>query len=730
MFSSFYLNPYAAPLLPVGLISLLTGAYIFAQNRRSLTNISFALVCVCVMFWFSGLTLVYSTHDEHLALSFYRIITFLGVTVISPGVYFFSVSWLGMYERKRISVWAGLGGGLLFYIVGLFSNHSFMGVHHYTFGFYPKYGPINAAFLVFFFIYFIAAFYIFISAYFREKNSERKAQIRLISGAFLVCYVGATDYIPKFIYFNFYPLGFATTFFWIIVVAYAIIRYKAMDIETVIHKTLMWMATVSVALAPFIGFVFWTHEKARILSPVIAALVFSVFMLIFYFYLQLVLPRLDNLFQRRRSDLRSELEKFSKELVYLTDLRSLLQRFARLLRRSLYVKEMVIYLFDEKNDQYVPVIAKRIRGFKPIPKDQVFLLWLSKEARVSGLQKLRQNPENETMLSEINSFFEQLHASVMMPLIVGDKLIGFVALGKRMNLRSYKHDEIQFLTQVAVPVSIALSNSMQFEKVHGMTEELQKWNRDLEARVEKRTRELRETQEQLIQAEKMATLGILAGGVAHEINNPLTAVLTNAQILKMSVNADDAESLGMIEEGAKRCQVIVQKLLNYSRTAVTGTSGQKTDLNKAIKNTVAMLAYQIKQENIEIEFQSEELPPVLAVQNEIEQVFTNLIVNARDAIMKSVQMGCLPAGRRGKIQIHTFLKGKKICAEVSDNGCGIPKEIIGKIFDPFFTTKDVGEGTGLGLSVSHGIITRYGGEISVQSEDSKGATFTISFPIA
>lgn len=723
MLASFYLNPYAAPLLPVGLISLLTGIYIFSQNRRSLTNISFGLVCLCVMFWFSGLTLVYSCREADLALRLYRSVTFLGVTIISPAVYFFSVSWLGLYDKSRVPVWIGLGGGFVFYVVGLFSNLSFPGVYHYTFGFYPKYGPVNAAFIVFFFVYFIAAFYIFISAYFREKNPDRKAQIRLISGAFLVCYIGATDYIPKFIYFDFYPLGFATTFFWIVVVAYAIIRYKAMEIETVIHKTLMWIATVTVALAPFISIVFSTHHQAKALSPIVASMVFSALMLIFYFYLQLVLPWLDDLFQRRRSNLRGMLEKFSKELVYLTNLRDLLQRFARLLRRTLYVKELSVFLFDEEQGHYAPVIAKRIRNLKPIAKEQVFLLWLEKDARVAGLQKLRQNPENAQMLTEVNSFFESLRASVLMPFVVGEKLIGFAALGKRMNLRGYKHDEIQFLTQLAVPISIALSNSMQFEKVHGMTEELQMWNRELESRVDQRSKELRETQEQLIQAEKMATLGILAGGVAHEINNPLTAVLTNAQILKMGANPDDKESLDMIEEGAKRCQIIVQKLLNYSRTAVTEMPNQKTDLNRAVKSTVAMLAYQIKQENVDVEFHSEDVPLIAAVQNEIEQVFTNLIVNARDAIVKTSR-------KDGRIQIRTFVHGKKVCAEVKDNGCGMPKEIIGKIFDPFFTTKDVGEGTGLGLSVTHGIIQRYHGDIQVQSEVGKGSIFTVSFPVA
>ncbi len=717
---SFRSNSYAWPVFFIAAFIPLAGIYIYKQNYKSASNRAFFFLCIAIFFWMIGQAGVFCATKEAQAIALYRTVAFLGVSWIGTLVYYFSVVWLGLSEKSRLQVRLGFIGSVVFYAAGLFSSWSFPGVRTYYWGYYPIYGPLNWLFLCFFFFYFFAAFFNFVKALKTETNRQRIAQIQLINIAFIISFFSSLDYVPKLISFSLYPLGFLYVFVWIMIVAYAIIKYHAMDIETVIHKTAMWAATLAVALVPFVAVIFFTHERMRNLGHVTASILFSFFAILFYFYFSKVKPLLDKFFQKRRSDLSSEFERFSRDMVFLTDLRSLLQRFARLLRRSLYARDLSIYLFDEEHDQYVPVIAKRIRNLKPIPNSQVFLLWLSKEARVAGLQKLKQNPENEKMLVEINAFFESLRAMVMMPLMVGDRMIGFVSLGKRMNLQKYKHDDIQFLTQLAVPVSIALSNTMQYEKVQEMTEELLKWNEDLEKRVEERTRELRETQEQLIQAEKMATLGILAGGVAHEINNPLTAVLTNAQILKMGANPDDVESLGMIEEGAKRCQIIVQKLLNYSRTAITEVSGQKTDLNKAIKNTIAMLAYQIKQENVEIEFHSEELPPVAAVQNEIEQVFTNLIVNARDAIAET--------GRKdGKIQIRTFVQNKKVCAEVRDNGCGISKEIVGKIFDPFFTTKDVGEGTGLGLSVTQGIITRYSGEITVQSETGKGAAFTIAF---
>lgn len=719
----FWSNPYAWPIFFIAAFIPLTGLYIFNQNRKAKANQAFFLLCCAIFFWMIGQAVVISLKSEAIAMTVYRTTVFLGVSFIATLVYNFSVAWLGLEEKLKKYVWFAFVGSFFFYGLGLVGPWSFLKMQNFNWGFCPLYGPANLVFLFFFFPYFFFAFFNFLKAAKTETNRQRLAQIQLINLAFIISFFSSLDYVPKFTGYPIFPMGFLFVFTWIMIVAYAIIKYHAMDIETVVHKTAMWAATLAVALIPFITFVYLTHGYMKDLDRVSATAFFSLFAIFFYFYFRRVKPLLDKLFQKRRSDLSEEFQRFSREMVFLTDLRSLLQRFARLLRRSLYARDLSIYVLDESHNQYVPVIAKRVRHLKPFPKDQVFLLWLSKEARVSGLEKLKQNPENEKIAQEINTFFESLKAMVLMPLMVGEKLIGFVSLGKRMNLQKYKHDDIQFLTQLAVPVSIALSNTMQYEKVHQMSEELQAWNRELESRVEARTRELRETQEQLIQAEKMATLGILAGGVAHEINNPLTAVLTNAQILKMSVNEDDKESLDMIEEGAKRCQNIVQKLLNYSRSATVEAPNQKTNLNRAVKNTVAMLVYQLNQDNIEVEFHSDDLPPIRAVQNEVEQVFTNLIVNARDAIATT--------GRgRGKISIRTFAHGRMACAEVKDDGCGMTKETMNKMFDPFFTTKDVGEGTGLGLSVTHGIIKHHNGEVFVQSELGKGTTVTVSFPVA
>ncbi|MDD5226260.1 MAG: ATP-binding protein [Candidatus Omnitrophica bacterium] len=726
--SLFHFNWYAVPVLVVGILMLLTGTFILLQNRRSRVNFSFFLIGVCGFFWFLGIAGTYAANTPEVALAVYRTVTFLGVALIAPCTHYFSATWLGLFKKQKIAIRAGLFFGTAFYIAGLFSSSSFSGVYHYFWGFYPIYGPLNLYFLGFFFLVLVYAFYNFFSALFREPKGVRRTQIGLITTGFLVSFLGSFDYLPKFLYYPVYPMGFLVVFFWILIVAYAIIRYKAMDIETMIHKTLMWLVTTVAAIIPFAAFIYWTQSLRDPSSAWGSMFYYLAVAITFYFYFRSLQPRLDHFFQRQRTNLLSIFTRFSQELVHLKNLRDLLQSFARMLRRQLYVRRLSVFLIDEKTEEYMPVIAKGLRSLKPFPKAHPFLAWLeAKDAVVMG-DLVGADPEVETFKSETEEFFRATQGMVAVPLVLGGKLIGVVSLGRKANLKPYRPNEIQFLTQLKIPVTIAFANSMQFEniselyiQVRKMSEELKRWNVELEKRVEDRTRELVKTQDQLVQAEKLATLGTLAGGVAHEINNPLTAVLTNAQILKMTADTDTKESLDLIEEGAKRCQAIVQKLMKYARKTVEETPHKDVDLRDVAKGTCALLGFQFQQENIEVEMKLGEVPPVHGIEGELDQVLTNLLVNARDAIH---------AGKvKGKITVEVRQSDGAAELVVTDNGIGIPKENQKKIFDPFFTTKDVGSGTGLGLAVSFGILKRHNASVSVESVPGKGAAFIVKFPL-
>ncbi len=234
-------------------------------------------------------------------------------------------------------------------------------------------------------------------------------------------------------------------------------------------------------------------------------------------------------------------------------------------------------------------------------------------------------------------------------------------------------------------------------------------------------RELKEAQLQLIQSDKMASLGKLAAGVAHEINNPLGGILMLASMLLEEASEEDParEDLKHIVEQTLRCKEIVKGLLEFSRQSRDDMS--LFDIKRCVMQAISLLHNQSIFKDITIVQElDEDLPYVYGDASQINQVFINLMVNAADAMEGQ---GTLTI-RGYKDEEEPFIK-----IDFIDTGCGIPEEHIEQIFEPFFTTKPVGKGTGLGLATSYGIIKKHGGEITVKSRVGEGTTFTVTLPI-
>lgn len=225
----------------------------------------------------------------------------------------------------------------------------------------------------------------------------------------------------------------------------------------------------------------------------------------------------------------------------------------------------------------------------------------------------------------------------------------------------------------------------------------------------------------LIQAEKLAAIGQLAAGIAHEINNPLTAIIANAQMLQRDLppHSDWQESVDLIARAGARAAQIVRNLLDFARKDERRLS--LTDVHETLQRALELVHHEVASRGVHLEFAPDPtLPPILANQDGLQSVWLNLLLNALDALDKT------PA----TITVRTSQVPGAVVVSVSDNGKGIPSDDLNRIFEPFFTTKTAGQGTGLGLSVCHRIVAQHGGRIGVESQLGLGSTFTVTLPSA
>jgi len=243
-----------------------------------------------------------------------------------------------------------------------------------------------------------------------------------------------------------------------------------------------------------------------------------------------------------------------------------------------------------------------------------------------------------------------------------------------------------------------------------------------------------EKEAQLLQASKMTTLGEMSAGVAHELNQPLNAIKMGSEYLNMMIESGKQipeknllEVSRQISEQVDRASEIIDCLREFGRKP--DFAKEKVDINEAVRVAIGIVGQQLRLQNINLTLEVDDgLPPILARKTRIEQVIFNLVANARDAVMRRKE--ARPGAVKPAVKIRSFYENEQVALTVTDNGGGIPQDILDKVFEPFFTTKEVGSGMGLGLSISYGIVKDYNGNIDIQSKEGEGTTVKLTFPCA
>ncbi len=354
-----------------------------------------------------------------------------------------------------------------------------------------------------------------------------------------------------------------------------------------------------------------------------------------------------------------------------------------------------VYLLDRKTKNYElqhsEHLSKEQLAIIQVHIDEGVINWVMSEKRavaVPNLHDLKQDPIQDT------------RGFIVVPLLASEKKIGFLELweDKLQEIRASTHfDMLEFLSRQA---AIAVENTQLYEQLNAANELFKK------------------SQLQIIQAEKMAAMGVMASGVAHEINNPLQIILARVQLMMRKLAEGEMRTnMKLVERETLRISGIVTSMLRYTKQQ-RQLSMQFVSIESIVKDVLVLIQQKLSLQNIEVVTEFEKSIPQLNLNaGEIEQVFLNLFENSAHAMKTG-----------GKLTVRIHMKQFDVLVEVEDTGTGIEKEHLSQIFVPFFTTKSPNEGTGLGLFLCYGIIERHGARIHVESTVGSGTKFVLRFP--
>jgi signal transduction histidine kinase len=516
-------------------------------------------------------------------------------------------------------------------------------------------------------------------------------------------------------------------------VAYGIVRKELFDIRHLARSSVAYGAA-TLAITGAYAFLIALADAALVKMHVDArsprfTMLFLFFAILLFNPLRNRVQRLvDRVFDRDQDRYRQTVREISDAMVSMLSIKEIVERIVRALSEAMGVERSMVLLLADDDRTLRPeasggswrldVGAFVLSMDHPVCK----YLWMRREEVSRSDVEQEPDPRLREACREV---FEQLDVALLVPVLFGVDLLGVIAVGRKASGDRFTQDDRQLLLTLANQSSIAIENAKAFD-------EIAKLNETLEARVEERTRELQDTQTMLVQSEKMRTLGQLVAGVAHELNNPIGFVHANmklleeyvAKLVRLQESGQDtarareaiSKLLARSREGTDRVKQIVADLRTFSRMDQSET--QEADLNEEIERTITLIEPRCKC-GIEVHRDFGALPRVRCHAGQLNQVFMNLLVNACDAI-----------GERGHITVRTRPGGDNVRLEFEDDGPGIPAELRDRVFEPFFTTKPVGQGTGLGLSLSHGIIERHGGRIWVDSDLDVGTRFVVELPVA
>jgi signal transduction histidine kinase len=484
---------------------------------------------------------------------------------------------------------------------------------------------------------------------------------------------------------------------------YSIVKHRLMDIDIVLKKGTTYVFLIFLLLVPsailvLLGQKFFFRE----INYIFSAFIFFILLLATIFF-NMIKPSteraIEQLLFKDRYDYRETLSKFSKAMVTILDLKSLSKKIIETITQPMGVEKASLFFLNEERGGYYLLESKNIRiaSFPPVlPKGEPLPEYLQKMKEIIIREELIKG-EKIHELNAVTQTMSQLEAEVSIPLISKGQLVGMINLSHKFNRDIYSHEDLELLSTLANQTAIAIENAKLYE-------------------------DLKKSKSYIRRADRLASLGTLTAGLAHEIRNPLVAIKTFTQLLPERLEDEEFRNhfLNIASGEVDRISALVTELLEFARPSEP--KFELEDINGILDGMILLVSTETKSKHINIikEYASD-LLPITIDREQMKQVFLNILLNAIEATSEN-----------GKIYVKTrsFPKPEGepyIQIEFTDTGYGIPTEYLEDIFTPFFTTKE--KGSGLGLSISNQIIQDHKGYIDVESQVNKGTSFFVNLPL-
>ena len=694
------MNSYAISSLVTAVTSLVFGLYVFSRNTSMFVNRIFCFLTFSIVVWSVGVCFTVSSSDPRIAIFWGKTI-YVGTILIIPSFLHFVLTLIDKAKEKKRVLLSIYFVSFIFLIVN-FTDLLVKGVISKPQSYGYNYDVSPGKILPFFFLFLISsvgyAHYEIIKVYGTAVGLKRN-QLKYLLFASIIGFLGGFSTALPVFNVNIYPFGNYFVSLYVFLLAYAIVKHRLLDITIVFKKGVTYAYASLLLLIPIFLLVIYGQQVAfgSVNYP------FSVFMLVAIVTAAYFFPKVkvraektvEQVIFKNKYDYKKTISDLSKAMVTILNTNDLCKEIITTTTEAMRVEKASIYILDEEKgfyELYESMGFGEERIIAHYPKEDTFYKWAEEYKEIfirEELERYAADDKDRTVIERMN----QMKSEICIPLITKQKLIGVINLGMKSGGEMYTHEDLDLLATLSHQATTAVENARLYEDISRAKVQIQR-------------------------ADRLASLGTLTAGLAHEIRNPLVAIKTFTQLLPERFDDDEFRDhfLNVTAGEVDRISSLVNELLEFARPSQPNLN--KEDLNQIVEKMLLLVASASHKKNLEIvkDFH-QSLPQVVLDKEQMKQVFLNILLNAIDATPEN-----------GTITVGTKLVKKNgyedaVQIMVRDTGEGIPKEDLERIFTPFFTTKH--QGNGLGLAISHQIVQEHHGSIEVESEESKGTTFCV-----